>query len=460
MHVRSPTKVVNSISVKNENQNKFFQNVISLFTISCAAVWGTTSSRAYIKVTTRGGTSDWLYDPGASVTCMSQKAFRLIPHEFRPEKLPNTTKLVDAQGNNIPVLGVYNLEIKVHNRTISSPVFVCQKLHSNAILGMDVLSKMGICHAGDKKSFFFSDILDTKDANKFVFQSSNKNSENFSTGISTIETVKIPPMCHATVCLNSQSEKGYSPPPGTYGISHISSNEFPNLTSNSGVTEIDKNGHVYVQVFNSDLWPITIPRAAVLGELEIVNKDRLHVVDKQLYLASIEKAVGNDPPPSFSSENKDYVLQNVKISVPENEKQKYIDLLNKNLDVFSKNESDLGCANHFKHKIDLNNKNPIYVKQFRIAEAYRAGLFEQVKTWLALGVIKPSQSKYNNPIFVVPKKTGKPRYVLDYRQLNKASVEDKYSMRTVDECIADIGYAGSFIFSIIEWFINQATVIW
>ena len=189
----------------------------------------------------------------------------------------------------------------------------------------------------------------------------------------------------------------------------------------------------------------------MLGQLEIVNKDRLHVVDKQLYLASIEKTVGEaKPTPPANEKDRAYDLNNIQISVPENEKQAYLNLLEKNLDVFSKNENDLGCANHFKHKIDLNNKNPIYVKQFRIAEAYRAGLFEQVKTWLALGVIKPSQSKYNNPIFVVPKKTGKPRYVLDYRQLNKASVEDKYSMRTVDECIADIGYAGSSIFSIMD----------
>ena len=50
----------------------------------------------------------------------------------------------------------------------------------------------------------------------------------------------------------------------------------------------------------------------------------------------------------------------------------------------------------------------------------------------------------------MPKKSGKPRYVLDYRQLNKASVEDKYSMRTVDECIAEIGYAGSVLFSICD----------
>jgi hypothetical protein len=73
-----------------------------------------------------------------------------------------------------------------------------------------------------------------------------------------------------------------------------------------------------------------------------------------------------------------------------------------------------------------------------------------VKSWLKLGIIKPSQSKFNSPIFVVRKKTGKPRYVLDYRQLNRTRVEDKYSMCTVDECIADIGYAGSVVFSIVD----------
>ena len=86
---------------------------------------------------------------------------------------------------------------------------------------------------------------------------------------------------------------GTHPPPGTYGISHISCDDYPNLISNSGVTEIDQNGNVFVQIFNPDVLTVTIPRAAVLGQLEIVNKDRLHVVDKQLYLASIEKTVGD-----------------------------------------------------------------------------------------------------------------------------------------------------------------------
>jgi hypothetical protein len=48
----------------------------------------------------------------------------------------------------------------------------------------------------------------------------------------------------------------------------------------------------------------------------------------------------------------------------------------------------LGCANHYKHKIELNNTNPIYVKQFWIAEAHRGGLFNEVKLWLTFAIIK------------------------------------------------------------------------
>jgi hypothetical protein len=133
------------------------------------------------------------------------------------------------------------------------------------------------------------------------------------------------------------------------------------------LVQVDSNNNIYAQIFNNDIVAIEIPRNALLGQLEIVSKNRLQVVDKNSYLASIEMAVVNSktfsaPPPS--TDHKNYVLQNVEMSVPSNKKAAYIELLEKNIDVFSKNENDLGCANHYKHKIDLNNKNPIYVKQF------------------------------------------------------------------------------------------------
>ena len=379
---------------------------------------------------------------------MSLKQFRLIPPENRPEKLPNTTRLVSAGGDDLNVVGVYNLKLTVGGRSIFSPVFVCKGLHSSAILGIDSQAKLGVSYSAAKRVFFFDDILDEPNAKKFVFQN-NMRPENFSTEISTISIVKIPPLCHATVCMNTMAGTGYSPPPGAFAVTEIGNIDFPTVTSNPGVVQINAEGKVYLQLFNQSTMAVEIPRNVVLGHIELVHPNRLHVVDKKMYLESIEKAAGNFPPPP-SVKDRDYVFNNIKITVPDSERQAYVDLIEKNHDIFSKNESDLGCANHFKHKITLKDKSPIYVKQFRVAEAYRAGLFEQVKTWLALGIIKPSQSKWNSPIFVVPKKSGKPRYVLDYRQLNAASVEDKYSMRTVDECIADIGFAGSTIFSIMD----------
>ena len=42
------------------------------------------------------------------------------------------------------------------------------------------------------------------------------------------------------------------------------------------------------------------------------------------------------------------------------------------------------------------------------------------------------------------------RVVLDYRLLNHKSVPDKYSIRTIDQCLEDIGHAKSKIFSCLD----------
>jgi hypothetical protein len=39
--------------------------------------------------------------------------------------------------------------------------------------------------------------------------------------------------------------------------------------------------------------------------------------------------------------------------------------------VLSKNKEGLGKAMNFEHKIDLNQDNPIYVKQFPMPETHR-----------------------------------------------------------------------------------------
>jgi len=142
-------------------------------------------------------------------------------------------------------------------------------------------------------------------------------------------------------------------------------------------------------------------------------------------------------------------LSKIKLGVPPSEKAEYEDLFARNHDVFSHNKEDLGMANNFEH-IKLKNKEPIYKKQFRIPEAHQQALHSKIEEWQKIGIIEPCFSRYNSPIFIVPKKDGFFRFVLDCRALNENSLEDRYTMKDVGECIGKIGRAGSTIFSTMD----------
>jgi hypothetical protein len=155
-------------------------------------------------------------------------------------------------------------------------------------------------------------------------------------------------------------------------------------------------------------------------------------------------------PPKLSSNLQEPFLRRLNISVPSHEEQSYKQLFLKNYDVFSRDKHDLGRANNFEHTICLKTKEPIYRKQFRIPEAHRDALHRQIDDWLRIGIIEPFFSRYNSPIFIVPKKDGTFRFVLDYRALNENSLDDRYTMKDVGECIGEIGRAGSTIFSTMD----------
>ncbi len=63
-------------------------------------------------------------------------------------------------------------------------------------------------------------------------------------------------------------------------------------------------------------------------------------------------------------------------------------------------------------------------------------------------MIRPSHSPYASPIFLVKKKDGSWRFCVDYRQLNKLTVKDKYAIPIIEELLDELG--GSQYFSKID----------
>lgn len=118
-------------------------------------------------------------------------------------------------------------------------------------------------------------------------------------------------------------------------------------------------------------------------------------------------------------------------------------------DVFYHKGDDLTFTNEIKHKIHTGLSGPIYSKTYRYPVIHTEEVEKQMNEMLEQGIIKHSNSPYNAPIWIVPKKEDKEgnkewRIVIDYRKLNQVTREDKYPIPRIDDVLDKLGRANYF----------------
>lgn len=109
----------------------------------------------------------------------------------------------------------------------------------------------------------------------------------------------------------------------------------------------------------------------------------------------------------------------------------------------------LGHTNKTKHKISVTSDKPFNTKQYRHPQIHKQVIADTIKGYLDDGIIEPSDSPCNSPVFIIPKKADKDgkkrwRMVIDYRKLNEITVPDKYPLPNVTEVLDQLGNARYF----------------
>jgi hypothetical protein len=114
-------------------------------------------------------------------------------------------------------------------------------------------------------------------------------------------------------------------------------------------------------------------------------------------------------------------------------------------DIFYLSEDRLSCTPTVKHSINVvPGTSPIYTRPYRLPESQKEEVEKQVGKLLKEGIIKESNSPWNSPLLIVPKKAEnngerKWRLVVDFRKLNEKTIGDAYPLPDITEILDQLG---------------------
>lgn len=112
--------------------------------------------------------------------------------------------------------------------------------------------------------------------------------------------------------------------------------------------------------------------------------------------------------------------------------------------LFAEPDEKLTYSTKVVGEIRTTSDKPIHTKHYPYPISLKQEVERQLQEMLNDGIIRPSRSPYNAPVWIVPKKvdaSGKKKYriVIDYRKLNAETISDRYPMPEIGEIIAQLG---------------------
>ncbi|KAD4385317.1 hypothetical protein E3N88_25485 [Mikania micrantha] len=136
-----------------------------------------------------------------------------------------------------------------------------------------------------------------------------------------------------------------------------------------------------------------------------------------------------------------YVIDNEKVV----QKLEDVPIVREFPDVFPDDLPGIPSDRDVEFRIDLiPGAKPIAKAPYRLAPSELQELMTQLQDLLDKGFIRPSISPWGAPVLFVKKKDGSLRMCIDYRELNKVTVKNKYPLPRIDDLFDQLQGASWF----------------
>ena len=386
----------------------------------------------FVQLSVCGQIIEAVCDSGASVSCLSSTVFDKVKTNKKLKLEPSCGRLVAANKLPIKTLGTVSLELQLGQRWFMHVFHVLEQSEADCLIGLDFMKK----HRCDP--IISEDVLRLDDKTQVPLY--HRRIDDGASSVYRVvvsETVSVPaghtmlvpahiaewrrPLCE-TVAIFEPNER----------FDGSKETMAPNFLFN--LTE----HFVRVTVENTGDELITLYEKTTLGTSEVMPYAALNAVAKRSASDMIDK--------SYDLKN---VVDSISSEIPDHLKRKFEELVYEFEDVFSKNQWDIGRCDAVSHKIDIvPGSKPIKLPNRRMPMHYKEDLKEKIDAFLDKQLIEPCHSPYSAPAMLVPKKNGKLRLVIDYRQLNNQTVKSCWPIPSIEEIFDTL--EGSAYFTTID----------
>ena len=310
----------------------------------------------------------------------------------------HSIKIKNASGESMQVHKVVEVACKYNNRNFVAAFVVCPDLPGDGIVGMNIIKeqKLAIDLVTDKVDFVSkitaTDVLDSQ------------------AEVRVMDRISIPPRNGRKVRCGLY--QGQTKILGKHDI-------FADFKFITNATVTDEFGNFWIYVPNSDTFnPLTLERGDIMGTAE--DAAQFATCSTSMAVSAVAASQGEETIKSetMSTKELEEAVEQHLSKIPHTERGEYRKVLLSSIGAFSRGKFDLGFTDKVSHNIELKDKNPVYTQQFRLPTEHLRTIKENVMAWMKIGIVERARSKYNSPIFCVPKKEGQGlRTVLDYRNV-------------------------------------------
>ena len=199
------------------------------------------------------------------------------------------------------------------------------------------------------------------------------------------------------------------------------------------------NGTLYLPCVNTTNDPVTIYRNKIIGSYEpIKSVDFGHVSVYKLNTAKHNLAQTGQNKSGWKDINILYdKLKIDSLPLSDSEKDQLKTVISKYSDCFATHPYDLGKCTMYKARIELEkDARPVWVPSRAVPYNMQKFMDKEIKSMKDSGMIEDCKfSLWNSQTFLVPKKNNKFRVVQDCRNINKASMPDKFELPNLNHLL-------------------------